>query len=222
MAWPFRPKPVDLGGLDSKLRGIHLIEGIGLSSNVYVIGSREPTLVDTGVGDEVNSLVRSLSEMGLEPSQVSQVVLTHSHFDHVGGLRELLEEAEPVILVHVDELPMLRWEYSSRAKAVHDGDVVETELGELTVIHTPGHTAGSICLLDGGREALYSGDTVFADGFFGRCDMPTGSLRMLVESLGRLSELRVEALLPGHGKVVVREGWRHIREAANAAKMMSL
>ena len=127
-----------------------------------------------------------------------------------------------VILVHVDELPMLRWEYSSRAKAVRDGDVVETELGELTVIHTPGHTAGSICLLDGSREALYSGDTVFADGFFGRYDMPTGSLRMLVESLGRLSELKVEALLPGHGKVVVREGWKHIREAANAAKMMSL
>ena len=220
MAWPFRPRPLSLGELDSRLEGIRMVEGIGLSSNIYVIGSEEATVVDTGVGDEMNSLKASLREMGLKPGDVSQVVLTHGHFDHVGGLQELLSEAEPDILVHEEELRMLGWEYSSKAKKLRDGDVVETELGRLVVIHTPGHTAGSICLFDEDRLILYSGDTVFADGFFGRYDLPTGSLRMLVQSLNRLSDLTVETLLPGHGRIVLKDGWRHVREAARAAEMM--
>jgi glyoxylase-like metal-dependent hydrolase (beta-lactamase superfamily II) len=81
------------------------------------------------------------------------------------------------------------------------------------VLHTPGHTQGSICLFAEKDRALISGDTVFTDGAFGRYDFPGSSKEMLARSLDRISLLDVEGLYPGHGEPVDAGGNRHIRAA---------
>jgi glyoxylase-like metal-dependent hydrolase (beta-lactamase superfamily II) len=90
-----------------------------------------------------------------------------------------------------------------------EGDVI----GELCVLHTPGHTPGSICLLSERDRILISGDTVFTDGAFGRCDFPGGSRAELARSLDRLSLLDIVGLYPGHGDPVEHGGSRHIAVA---------
>jgi glyoxylase-like metal-dependent hydrolase (beta-lactamase superfamily II) len=95
-----------------------------------------------------------------------------------------------------------------------DGDTI----GGLRVIHTPGHTPGSICLYAESERGLISGDTVFTDGAFGRYDFIGGSRTDLGQSLERLSRLDVEGLYPGHGEPVNSGGGRHIAAARQLLK----
>ncbi len=95
-----------------------------------------------------------------------------------------------------------------------EGDII----GELTVLHTPGHTPGSICLFSEREGVLISGDTVFSDGCFGRYDFPGGSRMELSRSLDRLSLLEVAGLYPGHGEPVEQGGSRHITAAQELMK----
>jgi glyoxylase-like metal-dependent hydrolase (beta-lactamase superfamily II) len=95
-----------------------------------------------------------------------------------------------------------------------DGDII----GGLTVIHTPGHTLGCICLWSEPDKVLISGDTVFTDGAFGRYDFPGGSRQALEKSLDRLLPLDVEGLYPGHGEPVDYGGKRHIAAAQRLMK----
>jgi len=87
------------------------------------------------------------------------------------------------------------------------------------VIHTPGHSPGSICLYEPGKKWLFSGDTVFAYGSFGRVDLPGGSARELIKSLEMLSRLDVENLYPGHEEVVEGDAKLHIARSLKIAKM---
>lgn len=78
-----------------RLAEICFIEGIGLSSNVYTLGTEEVTVVDTGSGDEINRLAPKLRTLDLDPKKVKQVVLTHTHPDHTGGVEELAAVSYP-------------------------------------------------------------------------------------------------------------------------------
>jgi glyoxylase-like metal-dependent hydrolase (beta-lactamase superfamily II) len=91
-------------------------------------------------------------------------------------------------------------------------------IGGLTVLHTPGHTPGSISLLSERDQILISGDTVFTDGAFGRYDFIGGSREQLARSLDRLSLLAIEGLYPGHGEPVDHGGSRHIGAAQQLMK----
>jgi glyoxylase-like metal-dependent hydrolase (beta-lactamase superfamily II) len=97
---------------------------------------------------------------------------------------------------------------------VNDSDCI----GSFTVIHTPGHTPGSICLFSERDHVLISGDTVFSDGCFGRYDFPGGSRIELARSLTRLSLLDIEGLYPGHGEPVAHGGSSHIAAALDLIK----
>jgi len=99
----------------------------------------------------------------------------------------------------------------------NDGDVIDTELWPLRVYWTPGHTEGGMCLHNAERRILFSGDTVFPDGYYGRYDGESGSLEAIQESLRRLNGLDVDALLPGHGEPVLSDGHRHIEMALRNA-----
>ncbi|MGC8961481.1 MAG: MBL fold metallo-hydrolase, partial [Candidatus Bathyarchaeia archaeon] len=82
-------------------RGVYLVKGIGLTSNIYLI--RDKLIVDTGNGEPVNRIAPVLRKVGKNIKDVEKVVLTHSHFDHIGGIREIAYAADPEILAHPSE-----------------------------------------------------------------------------------------------------------------------
>jgi len=208
---------IDLEKFGTSLRSIYYIEGIGLSSNVYVIGEKEITLIDTGAGDEMNRLRETIERSGLSVKDVSKVVLTHSHPDHTGGLVDLLMASAPTILIHSAEAEYLDLDEALITKVV-EGDVIETPGRRLKVIHTPGHTVGSICLYDSDSRILFSGDTVFTNGAFGRTDLPTGNATAMKESLKRLTQFNVDSLLPGHEEPVPENGATHVKLSYDMAR----
>ena len=129
------------------------------------------------------------------------ILLTHGHFDHVGAVKELVAETGCEVWIHAAESTMPPMVTAGPLYFTHtydEGDTVSPIAGlELTVLHTPGHTPGSVCLLMG-RE-MFSGDTLFACSF-GRTDLPGGDPRKMMESLRRLASLQGNFFIhPGHG-----------------------
>ncbi|ADL59233.1 MBL fold metallo-hydrolase [Methanothermobacter marburgensis] len=197
-----------------KFDNIIAIEGTLFDSNIYILGD---TVVDTGTGMNPDNLMRRIREAGVEPGSIKHIVNTHCHFDHTGGNR--LFNAD--IAIHSLDAEALRegndektvaymfsasMEPMEVAVELGDGDFI----GDFEVIHTPGHTPGCICLYDG--RSLISGDTVFADGGFGRVDVG-GDINELAESIKKLMKLDIEYLFPGHGPWV-DNGSMHVELAA--------
>ena len=191
--------------------------GEGLCSNIYVIGKEEAVVVDTGVGNYANPVWPQLEEIGVTPDRLKGVVLTHAHHDHAMGAFIILERADPKVFVHERDAAHIATRFGGSLVAVEEGDLIQTELGPVRVIWTPGHTGGSICLYDEGSKILFSGDTVFPEGSFGRFDGESGSIRDLIESLRKLSELEVEIMLPGHGPPVLENAGEHIKRSYSNA-----
>lgn len=199
-------KIIDLSRRIKGIGKLWAIFGIGLSSTIYVFSEKPVTVIDTGVGDMLNSLSRRFKNIDLRLSDVDIVILTHGHFDHIGGVMEIIEETSPYIFIHRGDSSSLR---GLTINELNGGELIQSAQ-PLKVIHTPGHTGGSICLLIEDRGILFSGDTVFYGGFYGRTDLTGGSRVDMVNSLRRLSELRVECLLPGHGQLVFENADKHI------------
>jgi len=161
---------------------------------IYLLGdpaTREAAVVDPGW--EVPKIVETLQQDGY---RLSQVFVTHAHFDHVMGLGTLLNAADVPVYVNRYEAPALEID-SSNLKPLDHGEIVHVGTIPVTLLHTPGHTPGSQCLLVG--ERLLSGDTLFIRGC-GRCDLPGGDPKALYESLtGRLKKLDEQTVVyPGH------------------------
>ncbi len=207
------PRIYDLGEYTEKLESVSLIVGDGLCSNIYVIGGDEAVLVDTGVGNSANSVWPQLEELGVAPVNVKGVVLTHAHHDHAMGAFIILEKASPRIFVHKLDTAHIASKFGGNLVKVEERDLIQTELGPFQVILTPGHTEGSICLYGEEKKILFSGDTVFPDGSFGRFDGESGSLEAIVESLRKLTEIEVDVMLPGHGSPVFEGAGEHIRQS---------
>lgn len=137
------------------------------------------------------------------------IVTTHGHWDHMGDNARVAEHTGAQIAVHSLDAHRLTnppatsapFEIPPCVPAVDLEEGGEIRFGSirLEVLHTPGHTEGSVCLLDPEAGRLYSGDTLF-NGSFGRVDLPGGSPEAMVESLARLSRLdETLTVLPGHG-----------------------
>ena len=167
-----------------------------LQANCYLVSDNgRCAIVDPG--DWGSRLADRLDSLKLEPACV---LLTHGHFDHVGAVEGLLARYPdlPVYLHEADthltpELCRgLRWN-----RFYGEGDTVTMEGLTFRVLHTPGHTPGSVCLQCG--DVLFSGDTLFA-GSCGRTDFPLGDHRQMEQSLQRLVTLPEQLrVLPGHG-----------------------
>jgi len=161
---------------------------------IYLIGdpeTREAAVVDPGW--EVPTILKTLAQDGY---RLTNAFVTHHHFDHVMGLAELLTSVDIPIYAHRDDAPLIHVAPTS-LKPVAGGETVAVGRVSIQLIHTPGHTPGSQCLLVNGR--LLSGDTLFIRGC-GRCDLPGGDPRTLFESLSKkLRPLNDETILcPGH------------------------
>jgi glyoxylase-like metal-dependent hydrolase (beta-lactamase superfamily II) len=194
-----------------KFNDVVFIEGVGYDSNVCIF---DDVIVDTGTGQNMDYILKSIKASGKSPDELSLIVNTHNHYDHVGGNHYLnLKIAmhhldapalgdETAILARMFGKPMERMNVDLK---LEEGD----KIGNFEVLLTPGHTPGSICLYDG--ETLISGDTVFSGGGFGRVDLG-GSMEDMRNSLERLSKLDIKYLLPGHG-LAVEDGSMHVKLA---------
>jgi len=204
------PWIIDLGSRSQILRDVNLIVGEGLCSNIYVIGGEQVVIVDTGVGNHVNPIWPQLKQLGVESSSIASLILTHAHHDHAMGAFIILDRAEPTVYVHRLDSKLISSDLGPKLVRLEEGDIVPTDLWPLEVIWTPGHTEGSICLYARQPGILFSGDTIFPDGYFGRYDGETGSYNALIKSLQRLSEMDVEVMLPGHGMPVIEDAQKHV------------
>jgi len=207
------PRIVDLERRSQLLKGVSLIIGEGLCSNIYVIGREQAIIVDTGVGNYANPVWPQLEQLGIRPENVAGVVLTHAHHDHASGVFIILEKAEPKVYVHKLDTRYIASHLGPNLVKVEDGDTIPTELWPLEVLWTPGHTKGGICLYARDQRILFSGDTVFPDGYYGRHNGESGSFEAIVKSLKRLTELEVDAMLPGHGMPVYEGASKHIQRS---------
>ena len=164
-------------------------------TNTYLLANDTEAVV-IAPGYEADTILDALAGKTLKA-----ILLTPGHFDHVGAVKELVAETGCEVWIHAAEATMPPMVTAGPLYFTHtydEGDTVSPMEGlELTVLHTPGHTPGSVCLLMG-RE-MFSGDTLFACSF-GRTDLPGGDPRKMMESLRRLASLQGNFFIhPGHG-----------------------
>src|SRR3984957_5215806 len=164
-----------------------------LQCNCTILGDEqadEAIVIDPG--DEIGRIHRRLSEPGLK---LKQILIPHAHIDHVGGALKLKRLTGAPILMNENDLPLLKMMDSQAAwlgvatpevappdESLKDGLNVGLERYPAQVIHTPGHTQGSICLHFAPLNMVFAGDTLFA-GSIGRTDLPGGNSRQLIDSI---------------------------------------
>jgi glyoxylase-like metal-dependent hydrolase (beta-lactamase superfamily II) len=197
---------------------IHEIFPVGpLQCNCSVIGdedSREAIVIDPG--DDIETILEVLQKHSL---RVTQIIVTHAHIDHVGGAVKLKQLTNAPILLNENDDALLRmldvqasWlgmrdpGHVEVDETPHDGDKIRWGALEATVIHTPGHTQGSICLLISREKTLIAGDTLF-QGSIGRTDLPGGSYEKIIRSIHqKLLVLPSDTfVVPGHGPTTTIE-----------------
>jgi glyoxylase-like metal-dependent hydrolase (beta-lactamase superfamily II) len=213
------PQVIDLGNDQPILRGVNMIVGDGLCSNIYVVGREKATIIDTGVGNRLNPVWPQLNSIGVKPENVDKVILTHAHHDHAMGTFLILEKAHPMVYVQTKDTGYIASSLGESLVKAEEGDVIETQLWPLEVIWTPGHTEGGMCLYARKQRILFSGDTAFPDGYFGRFDGESGNIEDLIESLRKLTNLKVDVMLSGHGVPVLRGAEDNLKLALRNAEL---
>ncbi len=169
-------------------------------------------LIDPGTGMNREKLLGAVGA-GLNGRSLGGLILTHEHFDHVGGTGAIVEEfgcpvygsAETAqVLKDGDPMRSGAFLFGSDMDPVEGVNVIDDnlEIGPLgfNIIHTPGHSPGSISILERSSRALFCGDLVFCDGGVGRWDLPGGHLPTLKGSIRRILDLNPGSLYPGHGR----------------------
>jgi glyoxylase-like metal-dependent hydrolase (beta-lactamase superfamily II) len=191
---------------------IHEILPVGpLQCNCSILGdetSHEAIVVDPG--DDIPRIVSILKRHQLT---VKSIVITHAHIDHIAGANKLKQLTGAPILYNQNDLPLVKmmdmqagWlgiptpEVSAPDAPLIDGQTITVQGISGSIIHTPGHTQGSVCLYIPEQSILLAGDTLFA-GSVGRTDLPGGDHRQLITSIkGKLMALPDRTVVvPGHG-----------------------
>lgn len=204
-----------------------------------VVGGREAVLIDAGCGRDVDAMLRLVAQARVRPGRVSRLLLTHAHADHCGGAaafrRELPhlrvgaseqvaewvergdEEAMSIDLGRRADFypPEFRVEPCPVADALTDGQVLDLGDCAVRVLATPGHAAGHLAYVvdDGAAIALLSGDLIFWGGKVSLLASWDCDLQALLSSVRRLEGLAVDALLPGHHNLALRDGRAHVDKA---------
>lgn len=180
--------------------------------NTYIVqdqGTKETMLIDPAYDiEEIEEMLKAIN------AKLKYIVLTHCHGDHIGGAEKIKNLFGGKILIHIDDdnglhdvninmsvyigIGEVILDADSR---LNDNDLLHIGNMEFKVIHTPGHTRGSICLYQEKEKLLFSGDTLFR-GYWGRTDLPTSNFEHIMSSItNKLMKLPDDTIVyPGHGK----------------------
>ena len=196
-----------------------------LDCNMYILKDENEKLclIDLGNGLSMKPLINTLEQHDLNPKNISKILITHEHLDHIMGiypLMELLKDNPPEIFAHPytadlleegDENKVVPRMFGVDAKnfglnvvpiksitRINENDELKIGIFDLKVIYTPGHSKGSISFYEMNNKILFPGDVVFPQGSFGRYDFPGCSLNDLKKSINRLAELDTIMLCSGH------------------------
>jgi glyoxylase-like metal-dependent hydrolase (beta-lactamase superfamily II) len=213
--------------------GVHAVRLLG--STAFAIVEDEITLIDAGLRGSSRLLRRYLARLGRSMDDITRIVCTHNHPDHIGGVRELVTSPAVEVLMHPADREPLKVRFSDvflhpgrlatlltrgpeDARPVADGQVLPP-LGGLEVIHTPGHTPGSVCLYASRHRVLFVGDTLQV--IRGRLALPSHffseDLSLARKSIERLGEQDVEIICFAHyppWRVEAREALRTLARAS--------
>lgn len=198
------------------------VNGISYDSNAYLIDAKRKTLVDAGMNG-----VRVLRNI---PDGLDLIILTHCHFDHIGAVPDVVKATGAGVAMHEKDVALLRSDSVAAMFnaplpsfavdiVLRDNEVIDLGDSVLKVIHTPGHTPGSICLYDRETKELFTGDTVFEGGSFGRTDLG-GDTGAMIKSLEMLTKLDVSIMYPGHGGIVAKRAKESLLASYDNAKHM--
>jgi glyoxylase-like metal-dependent hydrolase (beta-lactamase superfamily II) len=194
--------------IDRELNKIHTIVVGTLQTNCYILQSDSAAII-VDPGDEPERIVRFVEDIKVKPTRI---IATHTHFDHVLGVDAIRAKLKIPFLIHRDDLSMLE-SMQSRVRQImgfevppppkvdsylKDGDVLRVGEESIRVLHTPGHSPGSISV--SGTGYVFTGDALFNQSI-GRTDLPGGDLQTLIHSIkDRLFKLDDETVVyPGHG-----------------------
>ena len=177
-----------------------------IGTNCYIVQKSD----DAFVVDPASCAEKIFECAKKNKAKIRAILLTHGHFDHIGAVDELVNLTGADVYIHALDAPMLsdgtlnvsrlfsgkNMIKCAETKTVSDGDVINVGALKISVLHTPGHTAGSVCYLC--ENAIFTGDTVFYEGY-GRTDLPTGDYDELMRSLDKIKEkIKVNKIYPGH------------------------
>jgi hydroxyacylglutathione hydrolase len=180
--------------------------------NAYLINGRNPILIDPGHVSLFAHVEKGLEALGMTVDDISLVICTHAHPDHLEGVQRFNRQSTQIafhesawkLIKQMGRFAGLQDRIDLDAYApdffLREG-ALDVNGTELSIMHTPGHSPGSITLYLPVNRSLFTGDLIFHEGV-GRTDLPGGDGAQLKASIQRLTGLDVETLLPGHGEIV--------------------
>lgn len=194
--------------------GIFMLTLPPLGTNCYLVKTGEKSGVAIDPAADAERILKKAEENGFS---IEKILLTHGHFDHTGAVNAIREKTGARVYLHAADEPLLKdpnkalayfcpelpFEEKEADVLLSDGDAVEQDGAVFRVLHTPGHTAGSVCfLLDlpNGEKVMFAGDTIFKDSI-GRSDGYSGDYIVQRETLERIKALPDDyRILSGHGE----------------------
>ncbi len=211
------------------VEGIHRIDEASdnlAHANVYlVINDGELAVVDTGTPGNAQKIIGYIKKLGYQPTEVRTIILTHFHRDHTGSAKELKDLTNAMVAAYQEDADYISGKKpmpspkSARSAWSFEPVAVEVILKEgdrvahLRVFHTPGHTPGSMMLLDEERKVLFAGDTLRYDGkkVSEAPEEFSMDMNLVRESIAKASKLDFEIMLPGHGEPLKTDALERVK-----------
>ncbi len=194
-------------------------------ANVILIAEQELTIIDTGHAGSSPQIVDFIRQLGRSPEEISLIILTHNHIDHVGGLAELKQLTSARVAIHKSAIgergnrPSVRTE---DADIQLEGGEVLKPLGGLEIVHTPGHTPGCISLFSPRNKLLITGDAMLK----GRRSLhlpvrlPNSDMAQALESIKKMARLDFDVLCFGHGLPLHNDARARIEDLIERKKVV--